>query len=77
MEPASSSMITEVEGDLFDAPDGAVLIRTYMRFHLDCFVADVSLLPTKDACNCKGSWGAGIAEAFRDKVSYPLLSILI
>ncbi|KAL2006832.1 hypothetical protein VTN00DRAFT_9500 [Thermoascus crustaceus] len=48
MEPGSSNMITEIEGDLFDAPDGAVLIH---------------------ACNCKGSWGAGIARAFRDK--YP------
>ncbi|PLN86633.1 putative ADP-ribose 1''-phosphate phosphatase [Aspergillus taichungensis] len=41
-------MITEVQGDLFDAPDGAALIH---------------------ACNCQGSWGKGIAEAFKKK--YP------
>ncbi|KAL4818678.1 hypothetical protein BDW67DRAFT_157151 [Aspergillus spinulosporus] len=42
------SKITEVEGDLFDAPDGTALIH---------------------ACNCLGSWGAGIAGVFRKK--YP------
>ncbi|KAL4735646.1 hypothetical protein BDV11DRAFT_208303 [Aspergillus similis] len=42
------SKITEVEGDLFDAPDATVLIH---------------------ACNCLGSWGAGIAGVFRKK--YP------
>ncbi|KAL1953134.1 hypothetical protein VTO42DRAFT_3569 [Malbranchea cinnamomea] len=42
------SLITETEGDLFDVPDGAVLIH---------------------ACNCQGSWGKGIAEAF--KTTYP------
>ncbi|KAL4766491.1 uncharacterized protein BDW70DRAFT_126080 [Aspergillus foveolatus] len=42
------SKIIEVEGDLFDAPDGTALIH---------------------ACNCLGSWGAGIAGAFRKK--YP------
>ncbi|ERF69064.1 hypothetical protein EPUS_01020 [Endocarpon pusillum Z07020] len=45
---ASSSIIEEVTGDLFDSPDNAVLIH---------------------ACNCLGSWGAGIAKAFRTK--YP------
>ncbi|EAW07198.1 putative phosphatase [Aspergillus clavatus NRRL 1] len=40
--------ITETEGDLFDAPDGAALIH---------------------ACNCQGSWGKGIAQAFKNK--YP------
>ncbi|KAL2822382.1 hypothetical protein BDW59DRAFT_173891 [Aspergillus cavernicola] len=49
MEAVSSpSKITEVEGDLFDAPDGAALIH---------------------ACNCYGSWGKGIAMAFKTK--YP------
>lgn len=38
--------VKEVTGDLFDAPDGSVLIQ---------------------ACNCKGSWGAGIAKAFHTK----------
>ncbi|KAL4752461.1 hypothetical protein BDW72DRAFT_202315 [Aspergillus terricola var. indicus] len=42
------SKITEVEGDLFDAPDGTALIH---------------------ACNCLGSWGAGIAGVFRKKYS--------
>ena len=38
----------EVTGDIFDAPDGTVIIH---------------------ACNCVGSWGAGIAAAF--KKNYP------
>ncbi|KAL5049624.1 hypothetical protein BDW71DRAFT_175133 [Aspergillus fruticulosus] len=44
----TTNKITEVEGDLFDAPDGAALIH---------------------ACNCIGSWGAGIARVFSKK--YP------
>ncbi|KAL4893663.1 hypothetical protein BDV59DRAFT_207486 [Aspergillus ambiguus] len=44
----AQSRITEIEGDLFDAPDGAALIH---------------------ACNCEGSWGGGIAKAFKAK--YP------
>ncbi|KAB8202167.1 MacroPoa1plike [Aspergillus parasiticus SU-1] len=40
--------IREIQGDLFDAPDGAALIH---------------------ACNCIGSWGGGIAKAFKQK--YP------
>ncbi|KAF2143851.1 uncharacterized protein K452DRAFT_285889 [Aplosporella prunicola CBS 121167] len=41
-------LIKETVGDIFDAPDNAVLIH---------------------ACNCIGSWGAGIALAFKQK--YP------
>ncbi|KAE8373834.1 ADP-ribose 1''-phosphate phosphatase [Aspergillus bertholletiae] len=40
--------INEIQGDLFNAPDGAALIH---------------------ACNCIGSWGGGIAKAFKQK--YP------
>ncbi|KAL4788556.1 hypothetical protein BJX76DRAFT_344704 [Aspergillus varians] len=40
--------VSQLEGDLFDAPDGAALIH---------------------ACNCFGSWGGGIALAFRK--NYP------
>ncbi|GES62242.1 phosphatase [Aspergillus terreus] len=43
----AQNKITEIEGDLFSAPDGAGLIH---------------------ACNCEGSWGGGIAKAFREKV---------
>ncbi|GIK04924.1 ADP-ribose 1'-phosphate phosphatase [Aspergillus viridinutans] len=46
--PSVQSKITETEGNLFHAPDGAALIH---------------------ACNCQGSWGKGIATAFKDK--YP------
>ncbi|RHZ61505.1 ADP-ribose 1''-phosphate phosphatase [Aspergillus turcosus] len=46
--PSVQSKITEIEGNLFHAPDGAALIH---------------------ACNCQGSWGKGIAKAFKDK--YP------
>ncbi|RHZ45791.1 ADP-ribose 1''-phosphate phosphatase [Aspergillus thermomutatus] len=46
--PSVQSRITEIEGNLFHAPDGAALIH---------------------ACNCHGSWGKGIAKAFKDK--YP------
>ncbi|OGM39363.1 phosphatase [Aspergillus bombycis] len=45
---ATNSSIREIQGDLFDAPDGAALIH---------------------ACNCIGSWGGGIAKAFKQK--YP------
>ena len=48
-EPGSKSItITEVTGDIFDAPENALLIH---------------------ACNCMGSWGAGIAAAFKER--YP------
>jgi ADP-ribose 1''-phosphate phosphatase len=40
--------VVEHEGDIFDAPDNAVLIH---------------------ACNCIGSWGGGIAAAFKER--YP------
>ncbi|KAE8142548.1 ADP-ribose 1''-phosphate phosphatase [Aspergillus pseudotamarii] len=45
---ATYGSISETQGDLFDAPDGAALIH---------------------ACNCIGSWGGGIAKAFKEK--YP------
>ncbi|KAE9979682.1 hypothetical protein EG328_000732 [Venturia inaequalis] len=41
-------VITDRVGDIFDAPDGAVIIH---------------------ACNCMGSWAAGIAAAFKQR--YP------
>ncbi|KAI9713406.1 MAG: ADP-ribose 1''-phosphate phosphatase [Bogoriella megaspora] len=44
----STLQVKEVIGDLFDAPDHAVLVH---------------------ACNCQGSWGAGIAATFKKK--YP------
>jgi len=40
--------LSEISGDIFDAPDGTVIIH---------------------ACNCVGSWSAGIAAAF--KTRYP------
>jgi len=43
-----SFTITEITGDIFDAPSNAIIIH---------------------ACNCYGSWGAGIAAAF--KKTYP------
>lgn len=42
------SFVEDATGDLFDAPNNAVLIH---------------------ACNCVGSWGAGIAKTFKAK--YP------
>ncbi|KAL2853363.1 hypothetical protein BJY01DRAFT_259108 [Aspergillus pseudoustus] len=45
---ATSSKVTEIQGDLFQAPENAALIH---------------------ACNCKGSWGSGIAASFKSK--YP------
>jgi len=44
----TGDLVEEIEGDIFDAPEGAVLIH---------------------ACNCQGSWGKGIAKAFKEK--YP------
>jgi ADP-ribose 1''-phosphate phosphatase len=46
--PSTKMAVVEKVGDLFDAPDNAILIH---------------------ACNCIGSWGAGIAAAF--KTRYP------
>ncbi|KAF9885537.1 ADP-ribose 1''-phosphate phosphatase [Aspergillus nanangensis] len=46
--------ITEIEGDLFDAPSDAALIH---------------------ACNCMGSWGAGIARVFATKVRHAYLKL--
>lgn len=48
-EPSNRLRIIDKVGDLFTAPDNAVLIH---------------------ACNCVGSWGAGIAAAFKQK--YPV-----
>ncbi|TLD39675.1 hypothetical protein E2P81_ATG00662 [Venturia nashicola] len=45
---SKSLIITDRVGDIFDAPDGAVIIH---------------------ACNCMGSWSAGIAAAFKQR--YP------
>lgn len=47
-EEAPNVTVTERKGNLFDAPDNALLLH---------------------ACNCVGSWGAGIALAF--KKHYP------
>ncbi|KAK4574507.1 ADP-ribose 1''-phosphate phosphatase [Recurvomyces mirabilis] len=43
--PRNSLQITEITGDIFDAPPNTLIIH---------------------ACNCQGSWGAGIAKAFYD-----------
>ncbi|RAL05468.1 MIF domain protein [Aspergillus ibericus CBS 121593] len=49
MESSSThGRVAEIQGNIFDAPDGAGLIH---------------------ACNCRGSWGKGIAKAFRQR--YP------
>ncbi|PYI07164.1 hypothetical protein BO78DRAFT_469442 [Aspergillus sclerotiicarbonarius CBS 121057] len=49
MESSSArGRVSEIQGNIFDAPDGAGLIH---------------------ACNCRGSWGKGIAKAFRER--YP------
>lgn len=46
--PKKTLTVTQITGDIFDAPPNAVIIH---------------------ACNCLGSWGAGIAAAF--KAHYP------
>ncbi|GLA03916.1 ADP-ribose 1''-phosphate phosphatase [Aspergillus niger] len=49
MEPSSTTgNLLEIQGSLFDAPEGAALIH---------------------ACNCRGTWGKGIARVFRS--NYP------
>ncbi|KAG6850216.1 hypothetical protein H0H93_016395 [Arthromyces matolae] len=45
---STATLITNITGDLFSAPKGAILVH---------------------ACNTIGSWGAGIALAFRER--YP------
>src|SRR4051794_33871052 len=67
--PHAASIVTEIPGDLFNAPDGSALIRTYVsiqrRHTLSRLSANISIL---DACNCEGIWGAGIALTFRYRV---------
>ncbi|PYH75009.1 MIF domain protein [Aspergillus vadensis CBS 113365] len=49
MKPSSTAGgLLEIQGSLFDAPEGAALIH---------------------ACNCRGTWGKGIARVFRS--NYP------
>ncbi|GKZ26122.1 ADP-ribose 1''-phosphate phosphatase [Aspergillus brasiliensis] len=49
MAPSSTpESLLEIQGSLFDAPEGAALIH---------------------ACNCRGTWGKGIARVFRS--NYP------
>ncbi|KAL8767225.1 MAG: hypothetical protein Q9209_006230 [Squamulea sp. 1 TL-2023] len=55
------AIITERIGDIFESPPNSILIRTdsvpILLLH--------SLTPFADACNTKGSWGAGVAAAFK------------
>lgn len=66
----AASFVQETPGDLFDAPNGAALIRENPTFS-DClfFKKILTNLVNVDACNCQGVWGAGIARAFRERVS--------
>lgn len=41
----TTSCITEMEGDLFDAPENAVLIREYLTFHGLGSIDDGMILP--------------------------------
>lgn len=59
--------ITEIEGDLFLAPEGAALIRTSF-YATHSYTSDTLTRCFIDACNCQGSWGKGIALEFKNRV---------
>lgn len=67
-----SKVITEIEGDLFeDSPENSVLIRmSPCPFISYSFISILywTVIASTDACNCQGSWGKGIAKAFKEKV---------
>lgn len=54
--------VKEVRGDLFKAPENAVLIRRCTS------PSKTGKANRSDACNTKGLWGMGIAAEFRDRV---------
>lgn len=54
--------VKEVRGDLFKAPENAVLIRRCTS------PSKTGQANRSDACNTKGLWGMGIAAEFRDGV---------
>ena len=60
-----TARITEAIGDIFEAPENGVLIRTssFEAFEIDGF-SHIGV----DACNCKGSWNAGVALKFKERV---------
>jgi hypothetical protein len=62
----TNGIVEEATGNLFDAPDNAVLIRE----QLNLIARSRWLNSQTDACNCLGSWGAGIAKAFKTKVEF-------
>lgn len=62
--------ISEVQGNLFDAPEDAVLIRSSPWHSPQAGItsdANIQFLLI-DACNCHGIWGGGIAKTFSMKV---------
>lgn len=76
------SFVQETPGDLFDAPNGTALIRENPSFS-DClfffFFKKKEILTNLinvDACNCQGAWGAGIARAFRERVSRSITHLM-
>jgi hypothetical protein len=62
----TNGIVEEATGNLFDAPDNAVLIRE----QLNLMARSRWLNSQTDACNCLGSWGAGIAKSFQNKVEF-------
>ena len=60
--------VTEHVGDIFAVPQGSVLIREPQRPSIHVWYSHA--LTTEDACNCQGSWGSGVAAAFREKVRF-------
>ena len=60
--------ITEVIADIFDAPEDSVLIREFCAIMILKWKLHTNY--KIDACNCQGSWGAGVALAFKERVCY-------
>ena len=58
------AIITEKEGDIFDAPANSVLLRTSTFILEEVTMSEIFL----DACNAQGAWGKGVALEFKKKV---------
>ena len=65
------AIITEKEGDIFDAPLNSILLR--MSTPTVIYGGGISSDKFPEACNAQGIWGSGVALQFKIKVRPSLL----
>ncbi|KAL8757146.1 MAG: hypothetical protein Q9184_004293 [Pyrenodesmia sp. 2 TL-2023] len=58
------TVIEERTGDIFNSPAHSILIRNALPF-LPLTLSPQLITSPADACNAKGSWGRGVAAAFK------------